>query len=226
MAASSIVFDIETLGFPLDSFDEIQQEYLLKFADSDEKRELEIQKFALSAFTGKIIAIGMMNPDTLAGKVCYQGDTKEEWTSPDGKVQYVACSESEMLVDFWNTIPRFKNFITFNGRSFDCPFITHRSMILGVKPSRNINTYRFSVEPHCDLLEQLTVYGATRKYNLDFYCKAFDIKSPKSDGVTGLQLGGLFEEKKFREIATYCAGDIHATCLLYKKVMEPSGSEG
>ena len=34
---SSVVFDIETLAFPLETFDGVQQEYLLKFADSDEK---------------------------------------------------------------------------------------------------------------------------------------------------------------------------------------------
>jgi len=65
---SSIIFDIETLGFPLETFDEVQQDYLLKFADTDEKRTLELQKFALSALTARIIAIGMMNPDTSAGK--------------------------------------------------------------------------------------------------------------------------------------------------------------
>ena len=66
---SSVVFDIETLGFPLETFDDVQQEYLLKFADTEEKRELELQKLNLYPFTAQIIAIGMLNPETKSGKV-------------------------------------------------------------------------------------------------------------------------------------------------------------
>jgi hypothetical protein len=82
--------------------------------------------------------------------------------------------------------------------------------------------YRFQTEPHCDLAEQLTFYGvsgrdgAARKFNLDFYCKAFGIESPKSHGVTGMDVNQLMVEKRFREIAEYCLRDVHATVLLYQ----------
>ncbi|MEK7672000.1 MAG: 3'-5' exonuclease, partial [Bacteroidota bacterium] len=65
------------------------------------------------------------------------------------------------------------------------------------------------------MLEQLTFYNAFRKFNLDFYCKSFGIKSPKSEGITGLDLGPLFEAGRFREIAEYCMGDVKATAELY-----------
>ena len=32
------------------------------------------------------------------------------------------------------------------------------------------------------------VDGAARRFNLDFYCKAFGIESPKSHGVTGMDV--------------------------------------
>ena len=35
---NKVVFDIETLALPLDTFDEKQQEYLLKFARTDEEK--------------------------------------------------------------------------------------------------------------------------------------------------------------------------------------------
>jgi hypothetical protein len=217
---SSIIFDIETLGFPLETFDEVQQDYLLKFADTDEKRTLELQKFALSALTARIIAIGMMNPDTSAGKVYYHSNAKEQFYSDDGLVHYVSGTEEEILTEFWNAVQRYNRFITFNGRAFDCPFIIHRSMILGIKPTRNLMPYRYSAETHIDLLEQLTFYGVSRKYNLDFYCKAFGVKSPKSEGITGLDLGDLVKAERFRDIAKYCARDIYATVELYKKIEE------
>ena len=77
-------------------------------------------------------------------------------------------------------------------------------------------------EPHCDLAEQLTFYsvsgrdGAARRFNLDFYCKAFGIESPKSHGVTGMDVKDLMAEGKFREIAEYCLRDVRATVDLYK----------
>jgi hypothetical protein len=58
------------------------------------------------------------------------------------------------------------------------------------------------VEPHCDLADQLTFYGgggrdgATRRFNLDFYCKAFGVESPKSQGVTGQDVTRLINERR------------------------------
>jgi hypothetical protein len=77
--------------------------------------------------------------------------------------------------------------------------------------------YRYDPTIHCDLLDQLTYYGATRKFSLDFYCKSFGIESPKSHGITGLNLGRLFNEKRFREIADYCLGDVRATAELFRR---------
>jgi 3'-5' exonuclease len=217
---SNIVFDIETLAYDFDHFDEVQQEYLLKFAKTDEEREAELQKLALYPLTARIIAIGMMNPDTGMGKVFYQADQPGETKSDDGKATYIATDEKGILSNFWETIQHYERFITFNGRAFDCPFIMLRSMILGVKATRNIMPYRYGSKTHCDLLEQLTFYSAVKKFNLDFYTKAFGIKSPKSEGITGLDLGDMYKEKKFLEIARYCYGDIVATGELYKKVDE------
>jgi 3'-5' exonuclease len=57
--------------------------------------------------------------------------------------------------------------------------------------------------------------GAARRFNLDFYCKAFGIESPKAQGVTGSDMNTMVAEKRFREIAEYCLRDVKATVLLY-----------
>ena len=212
-----IVFDIETLGFPLDSFDEKQQEYLMKFARSDEEKIEAIQKLNLSPLTAKVIAIGMLNPDSNQGKVLYDAPNTEAWSSEDGMIQFVPGSEREMLEEFWKTLAHYAQFITFNGRSFDCPFMMLRSALLGVKATRNLMPYRYGANEHCDLMEQFTFYSAIRKYNLDFYCKAFNIRSPKSGGITGLDLGALHAEGRYKEIAEYCIGDVKATAELYHR---------
>lgn len=214
---NKIVFDIETLGLPFESFDEAQQEYLMKFAKSEEERTEAIQKLNLTPLTAKIIAIGMLNPDSNQGKVLYEAPQEEPWSSDDSLIDFVACDERTMLEEFWKTISHYGQFITFNGRSFDCPFIMLRSAILGVKATKNLMPYRYASNEHCDLMEQLTFYGAFRKFNLDFYCKAFRIQSPKSSGITGLDLGPLYRDQRFHEIAEYCLGDVKATAELYRR---------
>ena len=124
---------------------------------------------------------------------------------------------------FWDVAKHYDNVVTFNGRGFDVPFIYLRSALLNVPISKkNWLGYRYATEPHCDLAEQLTFYsvsgrdGAARRFNLDFYCKAFGIDSPKSHGVTGMDVPALMAEEKFRDIAEYCLRDVRATVELYK----------
>jgi hypothetical protein len=212
-----IVVDIETLSYPLEHFDEQQQEYLLKFAKTPEERTETIQRMNLNPFTAHVIAIGMINPDSDQGKVLFEAPKSEPRFSADGKVEFVACSETEMLEEFWKTVSHYGQFITFNGRSFDGPFLMLRSALLGIRPIRNLLPNRYSVNEHCDLLEQLTYYGAIRRFNLDFYCKTFGIKSPKAGGITGLDLGTLYKEGRFFEIAEYCLGDVRATSELFQR---------
>lgn len=214
---SRIVFDIETLGYPLETFDEDQQQYLMKFAKNDEEREDVLQKLNLYPTTAQIIAIGMLNPDSGKGKVLFQADEPLEYSSDDGTVQFISGSEHEIITQFWDLISPYSQFVTFNGRGFDGPFLLMRSALLQIKPTKNLLPYRYSSHVHCDLLDQFTFYGAIRKFNLDFYCKAFGIDSPKSHGIKGLDLGMLFEQKKFKEIAEYCLGDVRATSMLFQR---------
>jgi len=214
---SVLVFDIETLGNPPDSFDEARTAYLFRGADTDEKREEEINRLNLSPLTAEVLAIGMLNPDTSRGRVLYRSDSPEKSTSADGRIEFVPGDETTILRAFWDDVRNYDRFVTFNGRTFDCPFLMVRSALLGVKPARNLVPYRYSATPHCDLLDQLTFYGSTRRFNLDFYCRSFGIPSPKAEGITGLDLGPLYRAGKYREIAEYCIGDVIATAELYAR---------
>lgn len=214
---SRIVIDIETLGYPLEFFDDVQQEYLLKFSETEEKKQEAVQKFNLYPTTAQIITIGMLNPDTNHGKILFQSEPKVDETTADGAVRFISGTETELLTQFWQDLVHYEQFITFNGRGFDCPFLMLRSAMLEVQPTRNLMPYRYDSKIHCDLLEQLTFYGALRKFNLDFYCKSFGIESPKSHGITGLDLKGLFEQKRYKEIAEYNLGDLKATAELFRR---------
>jgi hypothetical protein len=121
-----------------------------------------------------------------------------------------------MLKSFWRITGKTDQFISFNGRYFDIPFLLMRSALNKIKPAKNLMTNRFDTSIHIDLLEQFTYYGLTRKFNLDFYCHAFGIESPKSKDISGMEVKTLYEAGKIKDIAVYCGGDIEATYKLFK----------
>ncbi|HRH23798.1 MAG TPA: ribonuclease H-like domain-containing protein [Candidatus Magasanikbacteria bacterium] len=212
---NTVVFDIETIPVSFDTLDEDQKSYLLKFAENGEDEEKIKQQMALWAPTNRIVAIGMLSVESGKGAVYFQSSAETVDPYEKEGIKYECGTEKEILEKFWKAISFSHKFVTFNGRGFDCPVLMLRSAMLGVKPTKNLAPYRYSTDAHVDLLEQLTFYNAYRKFNLDFYCKAFGIKSPKSNGVNGHEVLPMFQAGKCKEIAEYCAGDLHATKELY-----------
>ncbi|MFI5238115.1 MAG: ribonuclease H-like domain-containing protein, partial [Ignavibacteriales bacterium] len=147
--------------------------------------------------------------------IYYESEKSEEWKSEDEKVFYKGLSEKVMIESFWRVAKIVDQFITFNGRNFDIPFLMMRSAMLNVKVSKNLMGYRYGDE-HIDLLEQFTFYGSTRKFNLDFYCQSFGIESPKSKDISGMEVKNLYEAGRIKDIAVYCSKDIYATYQLFK----------
>jgi DNA polymerase elongation subunit (family B) len=228
---ATLVFDIETSAQPLENFDESQQEYLFRETEKiedltarDAKRE-EITRFmSLWPLTSQVVCVAMLNAESERGQSLFLAEDFEEEAEEATTVKFVPCAdEFELLTAFWDVAKHYDNIVTFNGRGFDVPFVYLRSAVLNVPISKkNWLGYRYATEPHCDLAEQLTFYsvsgrdGAARKFNLDFYCKAFGIESPKSHGVTGMDVSTLMAEGKFRDIAEYCLRDVRATMQLYR----------
>jgi len=219
-----LVFDIETIGIDFESLDKISQEYLLQYAESEEEEEETKERLGFYPLTGEVVAIGILNPDTNRGAV-YLRNEKGVMSNEDleAGIKIETGTEKEILEKFWETIKPYNYFISFNGRVFDAPFLMIRSAILGIKPSKNLLSNRYLNSQkydavHVDLLDQLTFYGITRKkFNLHFWAKAFGIKSPKEEGITGDDVSRLYKEGKILEIAKYNLGDLKATKELYEK---------
>lgn len=193
--------------------DEAQQSYLTRDCETDKEREVELARASLWPLTGQVISVGMFNPATSSGVTLYLGAPEKY---EDAGVRYLGLpDEGLLLTQAWEAIAKYPRVVTFNGRCFDVPFLLLRSAILGVTPSRtDLLGNRYRVHPHCDLLDQLTFYGLTRKFPLDWYCHAFKIASPKN-GITGADVGRLFAAGEIKRIARYCADDTRATALLY-----------
>ena len=227
---ATVVFDIETSGFPTETFDKAQFDYLMKGAekeDREEKREEVraelVKQLNLWPLTAQVVAVALLNVESGNGTsiFCADEDSETEKKEGDNSFLYISGDERKVLETFWEFIVKFEDFVTFNGRSFDCPFLMLRSAALGIKPARDLMAgTRYNMVHHVDLLEELTYHGVTRKFNLDFYCKTFGIESPKSHGITGYDINDYFRAGRYTEIAEYCMGDVIATAELYRKWKE------
>lgn len=228
----ALIFDIETIGEEFKSLDETTKHSLTRWirreAGEDEGKynfmlkDLE-EGLGFSPLTGEIVALGVFDTEKNKGVVYYQAPEKKEEEHREENFIFKATNEEQMLKNFWQGVNSYQEFISFNGRSFDVPFLHLRSAIHGIKPAKDLAASRYlSSQPyaakHIDLLDQLTFYGAVRRRgNLHLYCRAFGIDSPKALGITGDDVGRLFKEKKYQEIAEYNSWDLVAIWELYKK---------
>jgi len=225
-----IVFDIETVGEDFNQIDEKTQQMMtwwIKRESKDEKEyetQLEILKDELgfSPLTGQIVSIGMLDVEANKGAVYFQAPKTEIEEFEEDGIKYKTMSEKDMIKGFWGVADHAEEFISFNGRSFDVPYILVRGAKYKIRPSKDLMSNRYLSSQkfgakHVDLLDQLTFYGSVRKKgSLHMWTRLFGIKSPKEEGVDGDQVAGLFHEKKFKTIARYNGRDLFATGKLYE----------
>uniref|UniRef100_A0A7C4LZH0 Predicted 3'-5' exonuclease PolB-like domain-containing protein n=1 Tax=candidate division CPR3 bacterium TaxID=2268181 RepID=A0A7C4LZH0_UNCC3 len=227
---SKLVFDIETIGRDWDEFDELTKNDLTRWLKkdnlSDEDTEFKVNNIkdetGLSPLTGEIVSVAIYDVERGLGAVYFQApEASEPIFFEEGGIKYQSMTEAEILKTFWDIALKYKEFITFNGRGFDAPFIMIRSAINEITPSVDLMEGRYLYQQrgvkHLDIYDQMTFYGATsKKGSLHLFCRAFDIPSPKTGGG-GNEVGHLFKEKKYEEIARYNMGDVIATKDLYLK---------
>lgn len=226
-----LIIDIETVGEDFDALDHATQENLTRWIkkESESPEEYGIaladvkNGLGFSPLTGEIVAIGVLDYYTQEGAVYYQAPGEKHEEVKENGIAFKQFSEKDMLQKFWDGVSQYQVFITFNGRGFDIPFLMVRSAVYGIRPSKDLMhnrylNYQNSESIHIDLQDQLSFYGAIRrKGSLHLWSRVFGIESPKAGGITGDDVGRLFKEKKFLDIAKYNVGDLRATRALYEK---------
>jgi len=230
-----IVLDIETAGVPFEQLPERTQAYLLRWNETEAEREETKRKTGLWAPFGEIISIALFKPDDTAPQTP-AGETAGEATiiynnrggniaaleAPEEGVRLrepIGGDEKQMLETFWKGIAAYDRIITFNGRGFDAPFLLQRSVIHGVRASRDLMPSRYyGLKSHYDLLEVLTFFGASRRFNLETWAEATGALNPKEQGITGAEVADYWREGRIAEIAAYNLRDVLATWQLYRRV--------
>ena len=205
----ALVIDIETVGQAPDEIPPRALDYLYRSLSRDNPSEEEVEarrndlvdRFSLDSTTGTIVCIGLV--ETASGE----------------EKALVDRDERKLLTYFWQWIEETKpeRFVTFNGKSFDFPYINIRSAILEVPPSMLLPTRRYTSHAHFDVREVLAGYDRHRRGNLDYFCAIFGIPSPK-ENLSGAAVGQAYREGRLDEIARYCLADCRATAALYERL--------
>jgi len=209
------VLDIETVGIDFAQFDEKWQDYI----ENNLNKHLEGEDKKITAFypiAAHIVCIAMHESSKGTGIVFNIDPSKKAEYIKDGNTYIICKDEKELLEKFWDKISDYQFIVTYNGNTFDIPFIYFRSGINRVKIMKDIVGTRYNKSKHVDLKDELTFFGAHRSYKLDFVSQAFGITSPKEEGLDGSKVTEYFNIGRNEEIADYCLRDVKATYELYK----------
>ncbi len=226
---SKLIIDIETVGENFDEMDDTTKEILTHWIKDVSKTEEEYNGMlnelknglGFSPLTGEIVVIGVLDYEKEQGVIYYQSPNIKAEETKDGNFRFKPMKESEMLESFWQGIQNYDEIITFNGRSFDIPYIIARSAKWQIEVSKDLMSSRYIENQkygvkHIDLFDQLSYYSAVRKTGgLHMWCRLLGIDSPKAEGVKGDDVQALFQNQEYLKIAQYNTRDLIATKELY-----------
>jgi predicted PolB exonuclease-like 3'-5' exonuclease len=142
------------------------------------------------------------------------GRTSCDWATPE--------AERTMLERFGREQEAATaTLVTWNGRTFDLPVLSMRALHHGVPwrwyyHERNVR-YRYSDEGHCDLMDFLSDYGASRQMKLGDAARLIGLPGKTDmDGskVADVVAEGLVPENMLR-VGRYCLQDAIQTAILF-----------
>lgn len=205
----TLVFDIETLGKKFEDLDEVEQDYLLNNLEKGEvDKEIAKTKTALYSIFGMVCAIGAWDVNNKKGIVFSLSEKEINPENRDFKYE-IFKTEKELLIRFWQLIDKYEQFVTYNGDTFDFPYLIIRSGINRVKVPLEMKRYS---DKFIDLQNKIR---QNHGFKLEMLCKAFGIENPKEKGVHGGDVSKLYYDGEFNKIADYVARDAVATTELY-----------
>ncbi len=147
------------------------------------------------------------------------------WVENNGKpVQKAGWNgedEKKGLTALFDSLLTYKDFglIHHNGRGFDLPLITYRSMKHGMQMPLRLNhydiRYRFS-KSNVDLMDEFSNYGASSYPKLKHLGYLIDV--PFKQTAEGNEVLAMYREGKLEEIEHYCYEDVMATYIVWLRM--------
>ncbi len=139
-------------------------------------------------------------------------------------------NEKQLLQGFFQYFERLRpRLVSFNGRGFDLPVLKYRAMVHGIsspwlhQAGDKWNSYssRYSADWHCDLMDQLSDYGASARVKLNEVCSVLGL--PGKFGVDGSKVAEMIDGGEVDAVREYCETDVLNTYLVYLRTMQHRG---
>lgn len=152
------------------------------------------------------------------------------WVENNGKpVQKASWNgedEIEGLKTLFDSLLTYKDFglIHHNGRGFDLPLITYRSMKYNMQMPLRLShydiRYRFS-KSNVDLMDEFSNYGASSYPKLKHLGHLIGV--PFKQTAEGNEVLAMYREGKLAEIEHYCYEDVMATYIVWLRMKYTTG---
>lgn len=201
-----LFLDIETLPAPGDKVDLIKT----LWEDARKKKGTRDQN-------------GVNDFDTYFRNTSFQGEFGRlfciGFAVDDQETKCLSGNEKDILVKFWGLAKDAHLFIGHNVMNFDLPFIYKRSIILGVRPSKDLSFARYRNSPIYDTMCEWDKWNMGNATSLHKLTLALGLSSPKEEGIDGSKVYGYFLAGKGDDICKYCMRDVEATRRVYKRMI-------
>jgi hypothetical protein len=218
--APTLVFDIETVpAADRRSLPPTIAEKLSKHAERSEKDPEAAM--GLSPMFGRVCSLAFADADVDPARqqvtaLVVPPPGREQDSYPDW---IVPLAERDLLRVFWGLAAQADAVVTFNGKSFDVPFLITRSLVHGVPVRADLVSKPFALRPHLDLYRLIAGERPLGPGGLDVVCWALGIESPKEQ-MDGAMVWPAYQQGDIERIATYNAADVRATTAIYRRVKE------
>jgi len=217
MKAKLVYLDIETIPSQKEGFRDtldipipgnIKKPETIAKWEAEEKPKLLEEAYRKTSFDGaqgEIICIGFALDDD---------KTNVFWRTLIGDEYQIIEAFFESLTN--NCIA--PKFVTFNGNSFDLPFIYHRAVILGIKPPKFFPR-PLEIKPWGGpTIDVMTMWaGMKNRISQDKLAKALGFEG-KGD-FDGSMVWDAVQAGEEQKVAEYCKDDVEDLRKIYKRLM-------
>ena len=127
--------------------------------------------------------------------------------------------ETQCIKSFYECIEDYETFCGHNIVGFDLKFLKQRSMILGIKPPKNI-LKAMNAKPWDDCIKDIMLMwdpDKNKMTSLDLMCWLFGVKHDQ-DGIDGSMVAETWPVDP-QKVIDYCISDVKATQEIYYKMM-------